>query len=837
MASDNNNAAMALQALNTPTFLQGGGEMGALMRSHDWRATKLGEPNGWPGPLRTALRVILNTGHPMYIWWGPELLCFYNDAYRRSIGPERHPGSLGRPGREVWEEIWGIIGPQIERVTSGGGAVWYENALVPITRNGRREDVYWTYSYSPIDDPAGKSGVGGVLVVCAETTEQVLAARTAVAEKEWFTQLFQQTPTFMAILRGSENRIVLLNPAYQQLIGHRDVLNRTVAEALPDAAAQGYVALLERVYSSGEPYVASGAKYAVQLAPDGPIDERYVDFVYQPIKNASGVVTGILLQGVDVTDRIRGSAALLQSEEQLRLATEAGEVGLWDVDVGSDALYWPPRVRAMFGITSDSPVSISGDFFPCIHPEDRERVTQAYAAALDPQRRALYEVEYRTVGKEDGVIRWVAAKGRGLFDGERCVRILGTAVDITDRKATEAELKDLNERLEHRVAAALAEKSAAEAHIRQAQKIEALGQLTGGVAHDFNNLLMIIKGGVSLLRRPLIEPERRQRLLAGMEQAADRGATLSRQLLTFARRQPLKPESVDLSQQIEGMRELLDRTLRGDVKVKTDFSDDLWPVEVDPAELEFVILNLCVNARDAMPNGGEITIRARNAADVRQGRVSGHFVSLNVTDTGTGMPPEVLEHVFEPFYTTKEIGKGSGLGLPQVHGFAEQSGGTVKIDSAVGRGTTVTLLLPRSEMAPVAEATSIDLDDTTRRRAFRGSVLLVEDDDEVAALVTEMLQELGYRVTRAASARAALGALANDRAIDVVFSDVLMPGNMNGFELAKEVKLRRPDLPVILTTGYASAALTDGAADIHVLQKPYEMQSLDNAIRAALASE
>jgi CheY-like chemotaxis protein len=285
------------------------------------------------------------------------------------------------------------------------------------------------------------------------------------------------------------------------------------------------------------------------------------------------------------------------------------------------------------------------------------------------------------------------------------------------------------------------------------------------------------------------------------------------------------------------MRELLNRTLRGDVQVKTDFPCDLWPVEVDPAELEFVILNLCVNARDAMPCGGVISIQARNAPDIRQGRLSGDFVSLSVVDTGTGMSAEVLERVFEPFYTTKEIGKGSGLGLPQVQGFAEQSGGAVKIDTEVGRGTTVRLLLPRSETAPVVEPAINALDDTTRRRALKGSVLLVEDDDEVAALVTEMLQELGYRVTRTASAMAALGALADDRAIDIVFSDVMMPGSMNGLELAMEVKMRRPGLPVLLTTGYASGTLSEsGAEDIRVLQKPYEMQSLDSAMRAALAN-
>ena len=950
--------ASSMEAVPALAFLRGGGEMGALIRAFDWQASALGKPEAWTPALQIAISLLLRSHQPMYLWWGPQLLCFYNDAYRRSIGAERHPSSLARPGREVWAEIWDTIGPQIEEVLTTGESIMHDDALVPITRNGRREDVYWTYSYNPVIDPGAAHEVAGVLVICSETTDSVVAGRRDAAELRKLAELFEQAPIFMAMLDGPDHRFELINPSYRRLIGARDLIGHTVTEAVPESIGQGYVDLLDRVYHSGEPFTATGMKLAIDDPGAGTI-ERYLDFVYQPIKDKAGRVTGIFVVGVDATERNDADAALRNSEEQLRLATEAAEVGLWDVDVGSDILYWPPRVKAMFGISAERPVSMSEDFFPCLHPADRERVTAALAAALDPTRKALYDVEYRTIGKEDGVLRWVAAKGRGLFDGDRCTRVIGTAIDITARKAAEAELEELNERLEHRVAVALAEKkvfvdiiestdarvqvldldfrimainkataddiehsygvrpkvgdnllqlldsqpehrdqvkrfwsralageefsaidefgdlalerryyelkfnslrdpyghligafqfvydvterirdqarlSEAESQLRQSQKSEALGQLTGGVAHDFNNLLMIIKGGISLLKRPQLESERRQRLLAGMEQAADRGATLSRQLLTFARRQPLKAESVDLRQQTEGMRELLNRTLRGDVQVKTDFPKNLWPVEVDPAELEFVILNLCVNARDAMPSGGDITIRARNAPDVRQGKLSGHFVALTVTDTGTGMSPEVLEHVFEPFYTTKEIGKGSGLGLPQVQGFAEQSGGAVKIATEVGRGTTVTLLLPRSETPAAAQTAVIDLDNTGVRRSLRGSLLLVEDDDEVAALVTDMLQELGYRVTRVASAKAALGALADDRAIDIVFSDVMMPGDMNGAELAREVRRRRAGLPVLLTTGYASGALSQSDdQDVEVLHKPYEIQALDAALRAA----
>jgi signal transduction histidine kinase/ActR/RegA family two-component response regulator len=387
---------------------------------------------------------------------------------------------------------------------------------------------------------------------------------------------------------------------------------------------------------------------------------------------------------------------------------------------------------------------------------------------------------------------------------------------------------DLTERLRDQ-----ARVSEAERLLRQSQKLDAIGQLTGGVAHDFNNLLMVIAGGLSLLERPG-DAQRRVRIIAQMRQSTERGASLSRKLLAFSRRQPLNPEPVDLHWQISGMREILDRTLRGDIEVRTELADDLWNIKVDPAEWELVVLNLCVNARDAMPSGGVITISARNALQVRQGELAGDFVAISVCDTGTGMSADVLTHIFEPFFTTKEIGKGSGLGLPQVYGFTQQSGGTITVASVVGQGTTVTLLLPRTA-APPAERAPRRSDNRETHNGRLGSILLVEDNDEVAMLVTEMLRELGYRVTRAASAQGALGALADEREIDLVFSDIVMPGTMNGMELAREVRRRRPGAPILLTSGYAGAAVRDAEADdIKILCKPYAIEALDVALRVAL---
>jgi PAS domain-containing protein len=275
--------------------------MGARIRTKDWRLSALGPPENWPQSLKTAIRLLLSTGHPMFIWWGPRLIQFYNDAYRQSIGDERHPSALGQEGRQCWDEIWPIIGPQIEKVMSGRGFTWQENALVPITRHGMRQDVWWTYSYSPIDDPVAPTGVGGVLVVCTETTQLVLGARQVEHERRQFAELFEQSPSFMAKLAGPEHRFELANPAYMRLVGQRPVIGRTVAEALPEVVEQGYVDLLDAVFHSGKAHTAFASEYSNVV--EGKARTRVLDFVFQPIKDHEGHVTGIFVEGFDLTGR------------------------------------------------------------------------------------------------------------------------------------------------------------------------------------------------------------------------------------------------------------------------------------------------------------------------------------------------------------------------------------------------------------------------------------------------------------------------------------------------------------------------------------------------------
>ena len=374
------------------------------------------------------------------------------------------------------------------------------------------------------------------------------------------------------------------------------------------------------------------------------------------------------------------------------------------------------------------------------------------------------------------------------------------------------------------------EREKAEEALRQSQKMEAIGQLTGGVAHDFNNILMVASSGLDLLDRTA-DPDRRQMLKDGIRQAVDRGASLTRQLLTISRRSTLQPEVIDVRERIEGMRVLLDRSLRENITVGLALQRPLWNVEVDPSQLEVALLNIAVNARDAMPAGGSITISARNAPGMAEGDLKGDYVRLAVTDEGSGMPPEMTRRIFEPFFTTKGVGKGTGLGLSQVYGFAHASGGAVLVDSEVDKGTTISIYLPRS-MKTLSDRPDPAAHDIATPRG-QGRILLVEDEDSVAALVSEMLRELGYEPMHAPSAAIALRMLEADANPDLVLSDMVMPGRMNGIELAREIARRRPELPVVLTTGFSEAAQQAQDEGLRLLAKPYRMDTLAEVLAAA----
>jgi signal transduction histidine kinase/ActR/RegA family two-component response regulator len=378
-----------------------------------------------------------------------------------------------------------------------------------------------------------------------------------------------------------------------------------------------------------------------------------------------------------------------------------------------------------------------------------------------------------------------------------------------------------------------AERQKAEDALRQTQKMEAIGQLSGGVAHDFNNLLQAMAGCLRMIERRAAVPEIGPLIEAG-RQAVDRGAKLTQQLMAFARSQALRPEPVDVADRLLGMSELLARALRADIELGLDLERGLWAVEVDPTQFELAVLNLAVNARDAMPGGGRLLIRGSNLSlapgEDAQGLV-GDYVRLVVSDTGTGMPPEVVARVFEPFFTTKGVGKGTGLGLSQVYGFSRQSGGTARVESVPGRGTSVSLLLPRCHAVPVRsvpEVAAVVGQGQGRR------LLLVEDDPVVGTVMAAALEDLGYSVIRAFSADEALVLLARGEPIQILFSDVVMPGALNGLDLAREARRLRPGLPILLTSGYTEGATA--GKEFRLLAKPYRIEALAEALIGVIQS-
>jgi two-component system, NtrC family, sensor kinase len=432
---------------------------------------------------------------------------------------------------------------------------------------------------------------------------------------------------------------------------------------------------------------------------------------------------------------------------------------------------------------------------------------------------------YVVAGIDTSAIRteWLATMASHLIFGLPATfflfLIIGVALQRTRRLHAEADRRET-----------------AEAALRQSQRLEAIGKLTGGVAHDFNNLLMIVSGSVQRLRRDLTA-EKHLRLLDMITTATNRGESLTRQLLTFSRRQTLTPTVIDLSHRLPDLKDMLNRSLRGDIAIDVVVPQESCAVKVDSDEFELALLNLAVNARDAMPEGGSLTISAECvelAGEPAQDGLRGKFVAIRVADTGTGIAADILPHVFEPFFTTKEAGKGTGLGLSQVYGFAKQSGGVVTIESMVGSGTIITLYLPRSEelaAPPIAPAEP----KSAPQRA--GTVLLVEDNAQVAEVTTAYFQQLGYVVKHVGTAPEALELLGRDARIDLVFSDILMPGGMNGLTLGHAIRKRFPAIPVLLTTGYSESAHDAVAQGFTVLPKPFDLAGLEQALLAALERE
>ena len=939
-------------------------------------------------------------------------------------------------------------------------------------------------------------------------------------------QMFAHAPGFMALVTGPDHRFELTNPNYQKVIGHREVIGRTVGEVLTDAVAQGYLDLLDQVYRSGEAHRADSALYAVQAEPGGEVVDRYVDFVFQPLKE-DGRVWGVFIQGMDVSDRHRADQALALSEarygalfaamatgfcviemkfdaadrpvdyrivegnkafeemtglvdpygkwvseiapgleqhwfnlyggvartgEPVRFENPAdifgrwydvqalriGQPGAWQVailfnniterkqsetrqnallelndairdltdagdiaqasaqvlartmgvsragygtvdtaaetitiardfnqpgvssiagvlsfrdygsyiedikrgetvaidDVALDprtadtaealkaisagsfvnmplmeqgrvvamvfvnhatarhytdsdlrlmrevaervrtaterarseaalrdseaqfrvfaqatpiqiwaswadgSLYWfNPQVYAYSGLAEGALDGTTG-WGKIVHPDDLDWASERWVQALASGQ--VYENEFR-IRRHDGVYRTFMVRAEPVHDEEgRILRWVGSNTDIEDLRRQSAELARFNETLEEQVAERTSALMQAEEALRQSQKMEAVGQLTGGIAHDFNNLLAGISGSLELITNRIAQGRHAEveRFTVAAQGAAKRAAALTHRLLAFSRRQTLDPKPTDPNRLIRGMEDLVRRTTGPGIEVEVVAGAGLWPVLIDAHQLENAVLNLCINARDAMPSGGRLTIETGNRwIDARTAKAQdlepGQYVSICVSDTGTGMAPEVAARAFEPFFTTKPLGEGTGLGLSMIYGFVRQSGGQVRIYSEAGEGAMICLYLPR-HFGEVDDADLIPEVEQAPRAQAGETVMVVDDEPTVRMLVAEILHELGYQCIEASDGVAGLKLLQSGARIDLLVTDVGLPGGMNGRQMADAARIDRPDLKVLFITGYAeNAVVGNGHLDpgMHVMTNPFAMEALGSRIR------
>ncbi|PCG15568.1 MAG: PAS domain S-box protein [Sphingomonas sp.] len=959
-------AALVCAAMTQPpaaprdplAFTVRGGDMGRRIAAHDWAATPLGPVEDWPAVLRHTLAVMLPAQAEIVLFWGPQQVALYNDAYAPTIG-NKHPAALGRPACETWAELWDDLEPLLTHVRTTGETYAAKDRPFYIERAGYGEQVYFDISYSPVALDDGS--VGGVLCIVSETTGRVRAARELSEDRARLHQMFDQAPGFVAVLREPGHVFELANAAYRMLVDGREVIGRRVDDALPEVVSQGLLGLLDEVQATGAAFRGVDMPVTV-LRADGTPEERRLDFVYQPVTDAQGQVTAIFVQGIDLTEQHRALAALALSRDSLELATRMGEIGTWEYDLRTGTFTGSERNWAMHGYPPDT-VATRAQFLAAIHPDDRAAMAASFAAAIDPAVRALHDVEYR-IFQPDGTMRWVAVTGRGVFDGDVCTRAIGTITDVTARRTEADALRESEQRfralademealvwmtdetgrfvfanagfqkilgvapetmlrhgwapllreehramlaermplyyreprplrgdyplttadggtiwahgvsqprysgdrflgyvgcavdvterhlageaLEERVAERtaeltrqIAERERVEETLHQMQRLEAVGQLTSGVAHDFNNLLTVVLGNIEMIAHAAANGPLDARALQRLEHvriAAERGATLTAQLLAFSRRQRLEAKTVDLNDTVRALAPLMASTLGRSIAIEQELADGIWPALVDPTQIELILLNLAINARDAMAGCGRLTLSTANvsldAPQRPEEPVAGDYIRVAVSDTGTGMTDEVLARAFEPFFTTKEVGKGSGLGLAQVFGFAKQSGGGVRIDTAPGEGTTVSVYLPRARDAAAAAAVPAAPATTAAPIAGR-CILVVDDEDNVRQVTADALRAAGCRVVEAVDGDTGLRALAHTRGIEAVVADVAMPG-MNGVEFARRARRRHPDLPVLFVTGYADMAAIADVPEEQIIRKPYARDALLARVRQML---
>ncbi|PCM46675.1 hybrid sensor histidine kinase/response regulator [Pseudomonas fluorescens] len=827
----------------------------ALIARTDWSRTPLGASGTWPQSLRTAVDIVIHSPMPMLLLWGPQLTQIYNNGFAMLAG-SKHPHAFGQPAHLIWPELQDFTDP-IYRAVLQGQVRTYSERRFTLQRGGVESDFWLDLTYSPIRDE--DTQVAGILVTAIETNER---RRIAL-------ELQRRSEESLKAQRDTEERLQLALAATDAVgtwdwdIGE----DRFIADAHfaqlhgIDPAQAGQLPIsdyLQGVHPEDRALIARSIKHCIThgteyaeeyrlLKADGEL--RWVFARGRCYKDHHGRPVRFLGAALDLTERKHTEQALRQSQTELQLIINAMPILISYVDHDERFRLNNAAYLDWYGLT---PQELYGRTIREVIGEEAYFLRAPYIAealAGRPCSFSLY-TPHRDGSNRHALMNYLPRHGAdGSVNGFYIF-----VIDESERKKTEEALRNLNETLEERVSARteqlaqanqrlqneMFERERAEDALRHAQKMEAVGQLTGGIAHDFNNMLTGIIGSLDLMQRYIADGRADEigRFTEAAVSSANRAAALTHRLLAFSRRQSLDRKTLNVNELIHSLEDLIRRTKGDPIELTLRLADDVWPISTDVSQLENALLNLVINARDAMPDGGELLIETANVyldgndITTLEPVKAGDYLMLAVSDNGTGMTPSVRAKAFDPFFTTKPIGQGTGLGLSMIYGFAQQSGGHVSLDSLPNQGTCVRLYLPRLNLLeperPVVETLSAAPTATCGE-----TVVVVEDDPAVRMLVLDLLKELGYLAHEAADASAALPLLESELRVDLLVTDVGLPG-MNGRQLAEIARQHRPGLKVLFMTGYAQKAaerqgfLEDG---MDMVAKPFSIEVLANKIR------
>lgn len=793
-------------------FLAGGGEASRLIVYRDWSNHPLGPPEGWPDILKSTLSTVLNSPESMILAWGrEELTFFFNETYFPLLGP-RLPWSMGAPFRDVWADAWTQAKPIIDDAFEGKSQRFTDLPWKLATDRGPA-DTWFTFSYSRILDAEGE--VAGLFILTNETTDRVLGDAA----------LRQSEERLRLVIEGAKDHVIVTVDTGGIITSWSAGATAVLGWSGDEAVGQS----ISMIFTDEDRASGADVRELAGAARDGSAtDERWhikknghpvflSGSMHPLIADVQGHDQGFIKIARDETERQKARQDLERwnaTLEQQVAERTADRNRLWQLSsdlmlvasFDGDIEAVNPAWTRILGWSEAELIGVS--LFSLIHPEDLDHTITGASGIASGQTYARFENRYRHKNGSYRDIVWAAGPGDE--------KIIAVGRDSTEERAAAKAL------------------TVAEDQLRQAQKMEAVGQLTGGLAHDFNNLLTGMMGNLELLQLRLARGrlDDAERFILAAQGAGRRAASLTQRLLAFSRRQTLDPKATDVNRLIVGMEDLLRRTVGPTNNIEVIGAAGLWTAMIDATQLESAILNLCINARDAMPDGGRLTIETGNKwlddhAARERDLPAGQYLSICVTDTGTGMTPETIERAFEPFYTTKPIGQGTGLGLSMIYGFARQSNGQVRIYSEVGEGTTICVYLPRY----MGEALLPEEEEALAAAASASgeTILVVDDEASIRHLIDEVLDEIGYTVIGAADGASGIKVLQSGAKIELLITDVGLPNGMNGRQVADAARTLRPGLKVLFITGYAeNAAVGNGHLEpgMELLTKPFTMQAL-----------